>query len=299
MILLLLAACGQFVPAEQALTDASTDTIAADVELATRVELVQAERLAHYAQDGLLRYHTADVQWGGGAARGVDYDGILASAEARVTLADALANLGAVDPSALADRGERLAFWMNQYNVWVVQGIVTTLQADPDYPGVESDGWALFNTAFVQAGGLELTLNQVEHCVIRGDPQSFELYVEDPALADQLWAWHDELWDGGVVDARIHVGINCASVGCPDITAGAWQPETLDADLDAAAARFLAHPGKGAGPDGISTLFSWFAGDFEASHGGAAAFIDQHRAGGTSGVTLDSYLPYDWALNDL
>jgi hypothetical protein len=89
MILLLLAACGQFVPAEQALTDASTDTIAADVELATRVELVQAERLAHYAQDGLLRYHTADVQWGGGAARGVDYDGILASAEARVTLADA------------------------------------------------------------------------------------------------------------------------------------------------------------------------------------------------------------------
>ena len=298
MILLLLAACGQFVPADQALSDGNT-ALAADVNLATREELVAVEQLAHYSQDGLLRYHTGDVMWGGGTARGVDYAGILASAEARVTLADSLANLGAVAPAALQGQDEQLAFWMNLYNVWVVQGIVTTLEADPDYPGVESDEWALFNTAFVQVGGLELTLNQVEHCVIRGDEQSFELYVEDAAMEAQLWAWHEALWEGGVVDARIHVGMNCASVGCPDITAGAWQPATLDSDLDAAATRFLAHPGKGAGPDGISTLFSWFAGDFEASHGGARAFVEAYREGGSSGVNYDTYLPYSWELNDL
>lgn len=295
-LLALLTACGQYVPADQAVTTGN-ETYNAEVELAGRDELAEVDRLNHYGLDGLMRYHTADVTWGGGTARGVDYAGVLASTEARVTLADSLATLAAVDPSALADHGERFAFWLNLYNVWVVQGVVDVLADDPDYVGVESDEFRLFQTAFVQVGGVELTLNQVEHCVMRGDQQSFDLYVDDPVLADQLWAWHDELWEGDPVDARLHVGINCASIGCPDILNGAFQPALLDEQLDAAATRFLAHPGKGAGPDGISVLFNWFAGDFAGSHGGTEGFISAFRDGGLSGVNTGTYLPYDWGLN--
>jgi hypothetical protein len=101
------------------------------------------------------------------------------------------------------------------------------------------------------------------------------------------------------VDARIHVGINCASVGCPDLGAGAWQAATLDADLDAAAVRFVDHPGKGAGPGGVSQLFRWFVADFEGSHGGVQAFVSRYRTGGDGDVDYDATLDYDWSLNDL
>ena len=94
-------------------------------------------------------------------------------------------------------------------------------------------------------------------------------------------------------------GSQIPSLGCPDLLDGAFQPATVDDQLDAAATRFLAHPAKGAGPDGISTLFSWFASDFEGSHGGAAPFIEAYRVGGTEGVRLDAYLDYDWSLNAL
>lgn len=295
---LLLTACGQFVPADQSAPSAES-SFAAEVDLPTRDDLAEVDRLNHYSQDGLLRFHTADLTWGGGLARGVDYSGLLASVEARVTLADSLATLGSVDPAALATPDERLAFWLNLYNVWVLQGVLDTLAETPDYPGVESDDFRLFNTAFVQVGGRELTLNQVEHCVVRGDPQSFSLYVEDEETEAELWGWHDSLWEGGPVDARIHVGLNCASLSCPDLLDGAFQPSRLSEQLDEAAARFLAHPEKGAGPAGISTLFRWFDGDFEASHGGAASFIETHRIGGLDGVDLSATLPYDWSLNRL
>ena len=100
-----------------------------------------------------------------------------------------------------------------------------------------------------------------------------------------------------MVDARIHAGINCASRSCPDIIAGAFRAETLDADLDTLAAAFVNNSAKGVSADGISQLFSWYGGDFEADYGSNEAFIEAFRDGGTAGVNMDGRLNYDWRLN--
>ena len=41
-------------------------------------------------------------------------------------------------------------------------------------------------------------------------------------------------------DARVHFGLNCASVSCPPLALEPYRADTLDAALDAAARRFLA-----------------------------------------------------------
>ena len=59
---------------------------------------------------------------------------------------------------------------------------------------------------------------------------------------------------------------------------------------------FLGGPEHGAGPDGISQIFDWFANDFVAAgYADAAAFVERYRS--LDGVATDRFLPYDWALN--
>lgn len=312
MIWLSLIACGQLVSAPEALQGA--DNISATVDLAGIEELEGATRLEYYALHGLLDYHVKESDWSGGAIRLVDYEAMLASAEARVAVADVLTYLATVDPSALESREERLAYWLNTYNAWTLQGVLSQLAEDPDWIGVESSTWdgeetgvtfAMFNVTYVAVGDELFTLNAIEHGIIRGDPyalgelegfEDVDYFGGDAEQIAQAKAWHEELWGGDPVDARIHMALNCASYGCPDIGDFAWRGATIDADLTAAAARFLQHPGKGAGPDGISSLFSWFRGDFEGSHGSAQGFIEAYRED-TGDVNYDAFLDYSWQLN--
>ncbi len=303
MILPLLIGCGQYLEADQALNSST----AAGIDLPDRSELAAATTLLHYSQSALLAAHTSeeevDIEYISGesttaALRLVEYSEIIDSIEAQVVLADALANLAAVDPSALASHNEQLAFWLNLYNLWVVQGVVDSLINTPDWDGASTDSFALFTTAYAQVDGYELTFNQLEHGIIRGNDYAWKNYFTDqPELLAAAQAWHASLWEGVPFDARIHVGLNCASRSCPDQPSGAFRAATLDEDLDALAAAFVNNDARGAGPDGISQLFSWYGGDFETTFGSPASFIETYRDGGLSGVDMDTYLNYDWRLN--
>lgn len=292
--LLLAAGCGQFVNAEDALTNPSN---AGAVDLATRDALAQTTSLLHYGQQALLSLHTGTDSYAGDTMRIVEYGEIVASAEAQVTLADSLANLASVDPSLLDEGDERLAFWLNVYNLNVVAAVVAELQADPGWGGVSEGEFAMFETPLAQVGAHTFTLNQVEHGIIRGDDWSLENYFSDDDARETARRYHQELWGDRPLDARIHVGLNCASLSCPDILDGAFRASSLEQDLDRLATAFVDHAGKGAGPDGISQLFGWFRVDFEGSHGSVQAFVQQYRSGGDADVDYDTTLPYDWGLN--
>ncbi len=254
------------------------------------VDLSAATTLRHFGLDGVLRLGTVEGA-GPYGGRGVDYFEALAGTEATSSLEGYLSALSTVDPSMLVDSDERFAYWLNAYNAWALYAVAAKVAEDPQY-NVESDGWLLFSTKFIAVGDLLLSPNDIEHGVLRGwEDQPFG----DDDLAAVAAAWHAELWDGGPPDARLHVGLNCASASCPDVPPGAFQGERLDEQLDASAAVFLANTEKGAGPGGVSTLFSWFAGDFEASFGSVEAFVQAYRDDGD--VAYGTYLPYDWSLN--
>lgn len=200
---------------------------------------------------------------------------------------------GAQEHAGLGDADERLAFWLNTYNAWALWAVAEKVAENPDYD-VESDGWLLFSTKFVTVAGYTLTPNDIEHGVIRGfEDQPYG----DDALAEQAELWHEELWGGQAIDGRLHMGLNCASASCPDVPPGAFQGPRIWDQLDAMATAFVDNAGKGAGPDGISTLFSWFSGDFSGSFGSVEAFVGAYRTDGDADVDYATYLAYDWSLN--
>lgn len=174
-------------------------------------------------------------------------------------------------------RDERLAFWIDAYNVLAMDVVVRhyPIASIRDVGSLLRPVWK--RDAGVAAGAVR-TLDEIEHEILRpmGEP-------------------------------RIHVAIVCASTSCPSLAREPFRPETLDAQLDAAARAFVADRAKGvrAGPDGlqVSSIFQWFAKDFAAS-GGVPAFLRRH-ADASLAAELDrlgpaprlAYLDYDWSLN--
>jgi hypothetical protein len=249
-------------------------------------------RLDHLLFEGLLSRYISEAD----GQSYVDYDRWTASEEAGVLFAQYLGLLAAVDPTALAGRAEKMAFWFNAYNALTIQGVLTQYEGDPGW-SVSRGLFVFFDQRVFVVGGLQVSLNQIEHGVLRGvaDHASLaDLSSEDRA---QLAAWHTDLWGEAGLDPRLHVAINCASLGCPNVVY-AFSGAEVEAQLAAATQAFLDNPSKGAGPDGISQLFNWFEPDFSlGGYDGPADFIERGRSAGLEGVDLDTGLPYLWTLN--
>lgn len=106
-------------------------------------------------------------------------------------------------------------------------------------------------------------------------------------------------------DPRVHYSVNCASTGCPNLKRTPWRAETLEADLEAAAAAYINSPhGVVAGADGaltVSSIYVWFKEDFGGSDEGVIAHLRKYagpelakKLKGQPRITSDQY---DWSLN--
>lgn len=223
----------------------------------------------------VLEAHTREVPDTAGVR--VDYRALRDSAEWRAVLA----SLAASDPGRLASRSERLAFWINAYNVLAIDLVARNLPLE-SIRDVGSLLRPVWKREAGRVGGRGVTLDEIEHAILRplGEP-------------------------------RIHAAIVCASVSCPPLARSPYRAERLDAQLDASLARWLADPRKGshldpaAGVLRVSRIFEWFAGDFAAA-GGVLAFVTPHLPEATrrwlaahGGEAELAYFDYDWSLNAL
>ena len=224
----------------------------------------------------LLRAHVRPGEIGGIRLNLVDYRAV----KADPAYAGALAALAGTRLEALGSDAEREAFWINAYNLLAIKAVLD------QYPTASiKDGGSLFSPIWKKSigavGGTPYSLDAIEHGILR---KAFR-------------------------EPRVHFAIVCASLSCPDLRPEPFLATRLWAQLDEQAAAFLGNPTKGLAPgtDGrtarVSSIFKWFAGDFESS-GGVAAFI---RAKAPSDVAVRiraltdaglSYLDYGWSLND-
>jgi len=206
----------------------------------------------------------------------VDYRGLADSPD----WSRLLENLARTEPSRLGSRAEKLAFWINAYNILAMRLVAA------NYPvaGIREIGSLLRPVWKREAGvvgGRTVTLAWIEHEVLRpmGEP-------------------------------RIHVALVCASVSCPALRREPWRGELLEHQFDDSLRRWLADPEKGLRIDVakrtllLSRVFDWFEEDFEPA-GGVLAFIAPYLDA-ESRAWLDRnprprirYLDYDWSLNDL
>lgn len=187
--------------------------------------------------------------------------------------------LARVRPEKLPSRNDRLAFWINAYNILAINTVIEHYPVD-SIRDVGSFLNPVWDQKAGRIGGKPVTLGEIEHKILRtmGEP-------------------------------RIHGAIVCASTSCPSLMRTPFQAAQLDSQLDAAMARWIASDEKGVRIDRpeknvtLSKIFDWFEADFEAG-GGVLAFVsrylddearnwlERHR----ESLSID-YFDYDWSLN--
>jgi hypothetical protein len=241
----------------------------------------------HAAWDALLERHVA---WQpGGHESQAAYAGFK---QERSALNAYLAALSAVTEPQFKGwtKPQQLAFLINAYNAYTVDLILTR------YPELDSirDLGSLLNSPwkkrFIVLLGRPRSLDDIEHGMVRAR--------------------------GVYDDPRIHMAVNCASIGCPALRPEAYVAERLDAQLDDQVARFMSDRTRNRFDTTsrrlqVSRIFDWYGDDFRRGHRGidsvegflaryAAVLAD--RAEDQQAVRERkaklSFLEYDWALND-
>lgn len=225
------------------------------------------------AYDALLEKHSKPVN--DLARTRVDYAAIAKDPSWKKLVAD----LAATNPKNLTGRSEKLAFWINAYNILAIDLVAAhyPLESIKDIGSFFSPVW---KKPAGRIGGKNYSLDEIEHGIVRpmGDP-------------------------------RAHAAVICASTSCPALRREAWRASTLDAQLDDAMQTWIADPGKGLTIDRarsqitLSKIFDWFREDFAAA-GGVIDFVthyarDEDRAWLTQNATRASisYFDYDWTVN--
>tara|TARA_Y100001934_G_scaffold45125_4_gene54573 strand:- start:1554 stop:2423 length:870 start_codon:yes stop_codon:yes gene_type:complete len=189
-----------------------------------------------------------------------------------------VSRLRSVELDSLKTRDEKLAFWINAYNIFAIKMVV-------DHYPIKSikDIGSFFIPVWKKSLGIlagkERTLDEIEHKILRK--------LDEP---------------------RIHVAIVCASVSCPDLRLEAFKAETLNNQLNNQLTAFLKSTTKGMKIDRngkqiyLSSIFKWFEDDFE-SRGGVLKFISKYVSPPVARQLIDSdikisYFPYNWDLNN-
>lgn len=206
--------------------------------------------------------------------------------------------LATFDPSALPDRGARLAFWINLYNGMILDGVAAyevrrSVRAGPG-------GLGFFRRIAYIVGGYRLCADDIEHGILRanaGNPflPGPQFADDDPRLA----------WAISPLEPRIHFALNCASRSCPPIAV--YDGARIEAQLDLAARSFVSADAELDPRTGallVSSIFKWYQNDFGGLEG-VLRFIrahlppDDERRRWIDAQTEVAlvFKPYDWSLN--
>jgi len=214
----------------------------------------------------LLRDHVSQGSKHGTDLAVVDYHAL----EKNGAVAAVYRQLSEFPVQRLASREEKLAFYINAYNILALKMVLDhwPLESIKEVGSLFSPVW---DKPAGEIGGKEVTLGQIEHKILRpmGEP-------------------------------RIHCAIVCASVSCPDLSSRPYTAARLDAQLDEQVQRFLGNKTKGVAVTDkeirISKIFAWFEEDFQRA-GGVDAFIRHYRSN-LPALPVEADIPYDWDLNE-
>lgn len=199
------------------------------------------------------------------------------SAPDKAALASYVAALSAATPTAMT-RDAAFAYWANLYNA------VTLKLVLDHYPvgSILRVMGGFFHTGpwdekAVTVEDRRLSLNDIEHGILR------------PVFRDP----------------RVHYAVNCASIGCPNLSETPFAAADLSDRLDRYAGAYVNHP-RGARLDQglltVSRIYTWFEEDFGGTDSGVIAHLKQYARDPLrpqlDTVTRINRSEYNWSLND-
>lgn len=229
----------------------------------------------------------------------VDYQGLK---ENRQNLEDfllAVNNLAAETFQSWTDE-KKISFWIDVYNAFTLQVILdhypikSSFLKSLKYPKNSIRQIAgVWNKITLLVMGEELTLDQIEHQILRKEYQ----------------------------EPRIHVALVCAAMSCPPLRLEPYEEEKLSDQLDDQSRRFVSSPmgfaiDKKKNRVYLSSIFKWYGADFigiyepdsgytglDRKERAVLSFISQYLSDEDLTYLKDGsykvkYIDYDWTLNE-
>ena len=160
---------------------------------------------------------------------------------------------------------DQLAFWINAYNVFTIALLTENY---PLKSIMDLDNGKTWDVKRITIEGKKYSLNNIENDIIR------------PKFKD----------------ARIHFAVNCGAKSCPPLLNAAYQPKTLNSQLDEVTSAFINNPKMmvlSTKSISISRIFEWYKVDFDELIG----FINQYSKTKLPKNVKINYTTYDWSLN--
>ena len=205
----------------------------------------------------------------------VQFDYATVSKEDHDKLKSYINKLESIDPTSL-NKNESFVYWVNMYNAVTIDVILN------EYPtnsilnirsGLLPGPW---KKKLITVNNTKLSLDNVEHGILR------------------------KFWN----EPRVHYAVNCASIGCPNLSTTPFVVDGLDEKLTQAAIAYVNHP-RGVtfkkGKLQVSTIYKWFKEDFGKEDQNVIDHIRQYASPDLKkkleGYTSISKYKYSWKLN--
>jgi len=198
---------------------------------------------------------------------------------AKAKLREYLDAMSRIAPTQL-NRDEQLAYWINLYNAQTIQVVLD----HPRKKSILSMGPFFsrgpWDEPYLTIENKPVTLNDIEHRILR-----------------PIWQDH-----------RLHYVLNCASIGCPNLSQTAYRATSIAQQMADAQIAFLQHPRAISFTDRgelqLTSLFDWYLADFAPDVYGLLAYLGVQRpdlaadlAAMASNADAKINYVYDWDLN--
>lgn len=210
----------------------------------------------------------------------VDYGALKGNAEDMAKFEKVFAAVAATGPKTHPDefktKSAREAYFLDAYNIAIWKFVLGHL--GPKFNNVDKEKIAFFYSSEYIVDGKPTNLLDLEKKIIRPTFQ----------------------------DGRVHMALNCASGGCPQLPQYAFTPDKLDEQLSAEARKFC-NEKRNVDFDPatkklkLSHIFDWYKEDFGKDPAKVIGWINNYRDAGAK-LPTDAkieYVDYDWTLNDV
>jgi Protein of unknown function, DUF547 len=187
-----------------------------------------------------------------------------------------------IEPYLIEDGNERLAFWINVYNIYTIELISDYYPVESILDIEQTTGMNPWKINFIEmAGGRKFSLDEIEKKIII--PK-----YKDP---------------------RVHYALVCAAESCPQIIPETYLPDKLDEQLQLQASIFLNNKEKNYLDKkemelNLSMIYKWYRTDFIKKDSGIINHVlkyineDDKEFINEKSVNDISYIDYSWKLND-
>ncbi len=185
----------------------------------------------------------------------------------------------------LRTNDQKTAFWLNIYNAYI-QVILA------ENPELYQDRGSFFKMEQINIAGNMLSFADIEHGMVRKSQWEYGLgYIRKwfPSKFERKLRVEER-------DYRIHFALNCGAKDCPPVAI--YEADRLDEQLAKGTKRFLTNTSdfdKTKREAAVTSLFSWFRGDFGGKGGTKDILKKNGIINSTKGVDL-VYKNYDWTL---